>query len=127
MRLIDADDLLLKVRKQVLNLYGEVKDECAEHLDLDDDKAIFQHGLEQYLRIKFAYQWLKSEVEKSKTVDDTNEKYESEHKLRKDLEKQVVKSYQQGKDDQLHIIFDYWISNTTEEFAEWLTDEVESK
>lgn len=80
MRLIDADELKSKISKKVHTMYDDLAKEFIEHIDLEDDKSIYMHSMEQYVKVKFAYLWIKSELERAetKTFDEHDRQIKNE-------------------------------------------------
>lgn len=69
MKLIDADALIKRISRNVHQLYDKTTEEWKEHIDLEDNKSIFMFSMEQYVKVKFAYNWLKGELQSEKPVD----------------------------------------------------------
>lgn len=103
MRLINADALLNKISKDVHRMYDQLTDEIIEHFDLEDSKAIYMHSAEQYIKVKFAYQWIKNELEKAKEVDV---QLEVSEKIEKQIRDEVIDEFIKLCDKHCHFYED---------------------
>lgn len=69
MRLIDADAVIAEQYDILQKLYGGMKQNLKDHLDIDDDLSVPIHAMEMYSRAKQFYYGLKGIVENAPTVD----------------------------------------------------------